>query len=95
MNDKLIKCRVRLDIKKEVDVKQILGLILIVSGVLIGLYVGLWVMFVGGIIQVIQNVTPTISAIGIALGILRIMCSSAIGWLCFVILISLGKNMLD
>ena len=36
--------------------KQILGIFMCLAGVALGLYVGLWVMFVGGVIDIVTAV---------------------------------------
>jgi len=59
--------------------KGIVGLILIGVGVILGIYVGVWVLFIGGILQIAQSVQP-VNAVGIAWGIIRILFSW-IGWL--------------
>ena len=73
---------------------NILGLLLVVVGIFGGLYLGVWVMFIGGIVQVVQSCTPLIIPMGIALGLLRIICASVVGWLCFYILAGLGVSMM-
>lgn len=75
--------------------KTFIGFSLIILGILLGLYLGVWVMFIGGIIQVVQNITPVVNALGIALGLLRFMASSLVGWLSFVILFGIGKTLLE
>lgn len=75
--------------------KTIIGILLIIIGIGLGLYLGLWVMFVGGIVQLIQNCTPTVNAVGIAVGLLRIVCASAVGWFCVIILGGIGKALIE
>ena len=75
-------------------IKTILGFSLILLSIVLGLYLGLWVMFVGGIIQVIQSCTPIVNALGIELGLLRITFSSLVGWISFYILLGSGLALL-
>ena len=60
--------------------KVILGIGLIVFGIVFGLYVGVWVMFIGGIIQVVDAVQiHPVPAMHLGLGILRIVSASFVG----------------
>jgi len=74
--------------------KTLIGILLIVLEICLGLYVGLWVMFVGGIIQVIQSCTPVVNSIGIAIGLLKIVCANAVGYVSFYVLFGIGILML-
>jgi len=63
------------------DMFQVIGgLLLIISGIILGLWLGLWVMFIGGIVGVIDalKVTP-IEAMPIAINIIKIVCASFVG----------------
>ena len=56
---------------------KIIGALIIVIGVFAGLYVGIWVLFIGGIIQVIEAIRATeLLAMPIALGIARVLFAS-------------------
>lgn len=60
--------------------KIIGGLLLVIAGVLFGVYVGLWVCFVGGIVQIIDAIKATpVEALDIALGIVRILVAGVAG----------------
>jgi len=62
--------------------KTLIGLLLIVLGVVVGVYLGVWVMFIGGIVQVIDAFKATpIVGLDVALGIARILFASVVGWL--------------
>lgn len=74
--------------------KTILGLALVVLGIVGGLYVGVYVMLVGGIIQLISSITPIIIASGIAIGIARVLLASFVGWLIFIVCLGMGKALL-
>ena len=66
--------------------KIILGILLILGGIALGLWLGVWVCFIGGIVQVVNACKATpISGMGIALGLLRFGCSSIAGWGSFAI----------
>lgn len=75
--------------------KQIVGLLLIIAGAVLGLYVGGYLCFIGGIIQLIQSVTPVIKAVGIAWGLGKIVFASGLGSLSFLGLATPGIVMLQ
>lgn len=52
--------------------KKIIGILVAIAGIILGIYVGVWLMFVGGIIQIVNSINPA-NGLGIALGILRIV----------------------
>ena len=71
--------------------KRIIGVLLILIGVSLGLYVGVWLMFIGGIVQVIEQVkAPQLEAIQVAYGIARVVFAGFAGWLAAVIFIIPG-----
>ena len=81
--------------------KTFFGIILTIGGVALGFWLGLWVMFVGGIIQVVNSLPHEVlgmcvpaDARGIALGILRITLASFVGYVSGSILIYPGINLL-
>lgn len=52
--------------------KKVIGILIAIVGIALGIYVGVWLMFVGGIVQIINSINP-INGLGIALGIARII----------------------
>ena len=50
--------------------KKIIGLLIILIGVITGIWLGLYVMLYGGIMQIIANINP-IRASGLTMGIIR------------------------
>ena len=63
--------------------KKIIGILITIVGIALGIYVGAWLMFVGGIVQIINSINPT-NGLGIALGIARIIfceVGGLIAWL--------------
>jgi len=75
--------------------KEIIGVILILGGIVLGLYVGVWLMFIGGIVQVLEQVrAENLEAIKIAYGIARIMFAGLIGLICGFALILPGRALL-
>ena len=64
--------------------KDLIALACLVLGVLAGVYVGVFVMFIGGIVQLINAVKETpVPALDIAFGIARIVLSGLAGWATF------------
>ena len=63
-----------------------LGILAAIVAVFGSLYLSLWLCFVGGIVQLIESAKATpVSAIGIAVGILRICLTALSGWGCFFV----------
>jgi len=76
--------------------KTVLGLVLIIAGVLIGLYVGGYLMFIQGIIQIIEQVkAETMEASVVAWGLAKVVFASFIGWLAAIGFIIPGRILLD
>lgn len=74
--------------------RKILGIIIAIIGIALGIYVGFWLMFVGGITQIINSINP-VNGLGIALGIAKIIfCEIGwlIAWLGIVIGSAIGLN---
>lgn len=72
--------------------KLLLGLLGIIAGVALGIYVGLWLCFIGGIFGLVTAVTAIIAGHGIMFGligwsIVKIMLASLAGYLSAIILI--------
>ncbi len=61
--------------------KIIIGALMIVVGVILGFYIGLWVCFIGGIVQIINEIKSPqpVVAISIATGIVKIVFAGAAG----------------
>lgn len=75
--------------------KEILGALICLFGLALGLYLGIWVCFIGGIVQVVEAVKATpVQALGIALGLLRVACASFVGWLSGLIVFSVGTALM-
>lgn len=62
--------------------KAILGLLLCLVGIALGLYVGVWLCFIGGIVQGVAAVQAhPLNGLGLAIGLARVMGSGLAGWL--------------
>lgn len=58
--------------------KKIISVLIIIISILLGLYVGVWLLFAGGIIQIVNSINP-LNGGGIALGIVKIIfCEIAV-----------------
>ena len=75
--------------------RQIVGILIILGGIVLGLYVGLWVCFIGGIVQLINEIKSpeAVVAINIAWGIAKIVFAGLFGWLAGLLLIIPGLAM--
>ncbi|BDU72333.1 hypothetical protein [Mesoterricola silvestris] len=68
---------------------KIIGVLIIVCGIALSLYLGVYVCLIGGIVQIIEAVKQTpVPTLDVAWGIVRVLLSSLVGWgsfaLCFV-----------
>ena len=60
---------------------KVIGVLCIVVGIVLGLYCGLWWAFIGGIIQIIEQVRAEhLEAMVVAFGICKIIFAGIIGW---------------
>jgi len=69
-------------IKNTLKNLQALACILaVIAAAALGLYVGLWFCFIGGIVMVIEGAKATpVNSLDIALGLLRFVFSAIAGW---------------
>lgn len=75
--------------------KTIIGILLILSGVFLGLYLGLWLLFIGGVVGCIEAIKATpVDSWGIAIGIAKIMVAGFVGWVSFLGLAGLGVGVM-
>ena len=65
--------------------KDFLAMFWTVLGVILGLYLGVWCCFIMGIIDILIGLMNPVNILGIAFGILKIMCSGLVGWSTFLI----------
>ncbi|KGQ19905.1 hypothetical protein LF41_2412 [Lysobacter dokdonensis DS-58] len=69
-----------------------IGCVMILSAIVLGLWAGVWWAFIGGIVDVIEQVrAPEMSAIAIAIGVAKVVFAGFIGWLAFAVLAIPGK----
>ena len=70
--------------------KILIGLLLIVGGIVLGLFIGGYLMFFKGIVGIIDGIKADWQATTIAWGLLRILLAGATGWLSALFLIIPG-----
>ncbi len=77
--------------------RQIVGVLMILGGIAFGLYVGLWVCFIGGIVQFINEIKSpeAVVAMNIAWSITRIVFAGLFGWLAGLLFILPGLAMVE
>lgn len=76
--------------------KIIIGLLLIVAGIALGLYVGLWLMFIGGIVSIIEQIRAEhLDALTVAWGVVRILFAGLVGMLAAIVLIIPGGRIIS
>ena len=76
--------------------KKIISIGIVILGIVLGLYLGLWVMFVGGILGIAQAVdTGTITAMIVAWNLIKIVLASFVGYIIIFVSIILGRLIED
>lgn len=82
--------------------KIFMGLVFVAVGLFLGIWLGIFVCFIGGIVQIIQslphqalNSYVPVNAYGIACGIARVLVSGVVGWLSGLLFVSLGVGLLS
>ena len=80
---------------KAIDWKGLFGFLMVVAGVIAGLYLGVWWAFIGGIVAVIEAFKATpIEALDAAIAFARIWFSAMIGWCACLALVIPGLKLL-
>lgn len=74
---------------------RLIGALILLAGIGFGLYVGGWILFIGGIAQIIAalQVVPVVGTT-IGIGIFKIVIASTIGMIIFWICAAIGIPML-
>lgn len=76
--------------------RSFLSFVLMGLAVILGIYAGVWWAFIGGIMQVIEAMkAPEVEALGAALGVLRVMSASFIGFVTFGLVSTVAICWLD
>ncbi len=58
--------------------RKILQVLIVIATIILGLYVGIWLMFVGGIIQIVNAINP-LNGLEIAIGVCKIIFCEVAG----------------
>ena len=73
-----------------------IGAILILAGIAGGLYLGIWVCFIGGIVDFINGLRSNpMDAMKIAIGLVKFFSASLVGWLSFLVCSAIGIALLE
>ena len=66
---------------------RIAGLVLFLAGIALGLYVGVWLCLIGGIVQIIEAAKATpVHSLHVAYGVARVILAGPAGWFsCLVV----------
>jgi len=76
--------------------RNLFSILLILGGLALGLYVGLWIFFIGGIVDLINIVqSGNVVALDVAWSIVKIIFASTLGSLAGIIPIVIGVASLD
>jgi hypothetical protein len=76
--------------------KNVFGALMVLAGVLIGLYVGIWLMFVGGVFNIVEFAQGDFQEYAVlGWGIVKIMLAGFIGQICAMTFILPGMAILD
>lgn len=62
--------------------KNVIGLIMVLGGVVLGLYMGVYVCFIGGIMSIVDGIQASpMDGLIIGWGFVKIFAASLVGWL--------------
>lgn len=76
--------------------KSITGIVMVIFGIITGLYLGVWWAFIGGIVDCISVVkSDDFVPLDVALAVSRVMFSGLIGWASAAVLIVPGMVLLN
>ena len=66
--------------------KDIISLCIFIVGILLSIYLGFWVLCVGGIIDMVNAIKTTpASVFGLGIGMLKFCLSGFVGWSTFLV----------
>jgi hypothetical protein len=81
-------------VKLNMKAKGFIGTLVVALGICLGLYVGFWVMFVGGVMDVVEQVRAEVmSKMVLALGIAKILFASFVGWVIVAFSVFIGTEL--
>lgn len=74
---------------------KLLGWVLVLAGVCLGAYTGIWWALVGGVVDIIEATkAPVTSASAVGVGLLKIFASGLIGWATGLVAVIPGSYLL-
>lgn len=75
--------------------KDVIGFLLILCGMAVGLYVGVWLCLVGGIIDIVEQIrADEMCSTDLAIGVVKIICANLVGGISSLVLIYPGMAIL-
>lgn len=76
--------------------KTVIGVLMCIAGIALGLYAGVWWAFIGGIIDIINEIKAVdTNAMNIAIGCVKVLFAGAIGGLSAFALIAPGAALIN
>lgn len=64
---------------------QLLGVLICICSIVLGLYMGLWICLVGGIMGIVDGfAADPFNSLMIGVGVLKFISSGIVGWLSFI-----------
>jgi hypothetical protein len=77
-------------------IKIIGGLLMVAAGVVAGLYVGVWWAFIGGIVDIINEIKSVeVTALNVAIGIAKVLFAGFFGLVSAALLILPGALLIN
>jgi hypothetical protein len=80
---------------------KLLGLLIVIGGIVLGVWLGIFVCFIGGIIQVLSGLPHQtlgglvpLNATGIAFGVAKILFSGLVGWTSGIVVVGFGAALM-
>ena len=72
---------------KTLNFRYLLGSFIMLIGAICGVYVGVWVLFIGGIIDIVNaiKVQDLVSYSNIGIGIIKMLFGGLGGWITFIL----------
>ena len=75
---------------------KVISIFLIIAGIFIGLYMGLWWALVGGVLLIIEQIrAEQVQVLQVAYGVFRIFFAGLIGYLSAILVVFPGMALYD
>ena len=76
--------------------KPLIGLLMIIAGIVLGIYVGGYLMLFKGVLQIIEQIqAEQLIAAKVAWGVVKILFAGAVGSACAYVLIIPGRVLIN